>query len=180
LLTLLKALICLKDLPWKWLLLGRGGLKEQLMTEANAAGVSDRLRFIDSVPHDEVPKYINIMHTLVLPSETTYQFKTLTSVGWKEQFGHVLIEAMACQVPVIGSDSGEIPHVIADAGLIFPEGNVEALQACLHQVMTQPELRIDLEKRAYARAIAHYTNQAIAQQQFEFYKTVLGDMALRA
>ena len=44
-------------------------------------------------------------------------------MGWKEQFGHVIIEAMACKVPVIGSDSGEIPHVIGDAGLIFPEGN---------------------------------------------------------
>jgi L-malate glycosyltransferase len=123
LLTLLKALVGLTNLPWKWLLLGRGALKEQLMQEANAAGVGDRLIFVESVPHDEVPRYINLMHTLVLPSETTYQFKTLTSVGWKEQFGHVLIEAMACQVPVIGSNSGEIPNVISDAGLTFPEGD---------------------------------------------------------
>ena len=57
----------------------------------------------------KLQKYINLMNTLVLPSETTYKFKTLTSVGWKEQFGHVLIEAMACKVPVIGSESGEIP-----------------------------------------------------------------------
>ena len=50
----------------------------------------------------------------------TIQLKTLTATGWKEQFGHVLIEAMAAAVPVIGSDSGEIPNVIEDAGLVFP------------------------------------------------------------
>ena len=46
------------------------------------------------------------MDTLVLPSETDETFKTISAKGWKEQFGHVLIEAMACKVPVIGSDSG--------------------------------------------------------------------------
>jgi L-malate glycosyltransferase len=173
LLTLLKALVGLTNLPWKWLLLGRGALKEQLMQEANAAGVGDRLIFVESVPHDEVPRYINLMHTLVLPSETTYQFKTLTSVGWKEQFGHVLIEAMACQVPVIGSNSGEIPNVISDAGLTFPEGDISALKTCLQDIITQPDLRINLAKKAYERAIANYTNGAIAKQQFEFYQKIL-------
>ncbi|HEY9644931.1 MAG TPA: hormogonium polysaccharide biosynthesis glycosyltransferase HpsO, partial [Chroococcidiopsis sp.] len=123
LLTLAKALAGLKEQRWKLLLLGRGPLKETLMQQAAEAGLGDRLIWIESVPHDDVPRYINLTSTLVLPSETTYRFKTLTAVGWKEQFGHVLIEAMACQVPVIGSDSGEIPNVIADSGLIFPEGD---------------------------------------------------------
>ncbi|ASC72841.1 Glycosyltransferase Group 1 family protein [Halomicronema hongdechloris C2206] len=77
--------------PWKWLLLGRGELKQPLMDQAEAAGICDRMIWVESVPHDEVPNYINLMDTLVLPSETTHGFKTMTSVGWKEQFGHVLI-----------------------------------------------------------------------------------------
>ena len=48
---------------------------------------------------------------------------SLTRPNWKEQFGRVLIEAMASGVPVIGSDSGAIPDVIGQAGLIFPEGD---------------------------------------------------------
>jgi L-malate glycosyltransferase len=173
LLTLCDALVGLKDRPWKWLLLGRGPLKETLVQKAAELGIGDRLIFVESVPHDDVPRYINLMSTLVLPSETTYQFKTLTSAGWKEQFGHVLIEAMACQVPVIGSDSGEIPNVIGDAGMVFPEGKAEALQECLLQLMSKPETAIDYSKRAYNKAIAQYTNRAIAQQQLEFYRQLV-------
>jgi L-malate glycosyltransferase len=163
-----------QDKPWKLLLLGRGDLKEQLMAQAEKAGMGDRLIILESVPHADVPRYINLMNTLVLPSQSTEKFKTLTSVGWKEQFGHVLIEAMACQVPVIGSDSGEIPHVISDAGMVFPEGNAAALRDCLTRLMEQPEVAIALSKRAYDRAMKCYTNRALAQQQLDFYHHLIG------
>jgi L-malate glycosyltransferase len=180
LLTLCDALAGLEtQRPWKWLLLGRGELKQAVLEKAIAAGISDRLIWVESVPHDEVPRYINLMHTLVLPSETSLQFSTLTAKGWKEQFGHVLIEAMACQVSVIGSDSGEIPHVIGEAGLVFPEGKVQALQQALLQLMHQPDAAIALSKKAYVRAIAHYTNQALAQQQLDFYHQILGRKILK-
>jgi glycosyltransferase involved in cell wall biosynthesis len=175
LLTLMQTLGQLKDQPqsWRCLLLGRGPLKEGLQRQAEALGVSDRIRWVESVPHDDVPRYINLMSTLILPSETTYQFKTLTSVGWKEQFGHVLIEAMACQVPVIGSDSGEIPHVIGDAGLIFPEGQADELADRIRTLMMSPETQTALSKRGYDRAIAQYTNRALALQTLDFYKELL-------
>ncbi|MEA5618011.1 hormogonium polysaccharide biosynthesis glycosyltransferase HpsO [Cronbergia sp. UHCC 0137] len=172
LLTLLQALVDLKDQPWKLLLLGRGELKEELTKFAVENDFLDRVIFIESVPHDQVPNYINLMNTLVLPSETTYKFKTLTAVGWKEQFGHVLIEAMACQVPVIGSNSGEIPHVIGDAGLIFPEGDAKALASCLLQLMEKPNLAQGLGKMGYEKAMVQYTNQALARQQLDFYQQV--------
>ncbi len=156
--------------PWKLLLLGRGPLKSVLLEQAANLGIQDRLILVESVPHNEVPCYINLMSTLVLPSQTTSQFKTMTAVGWKEQFGHVLIEAMACQVPVIGSDSGEIPHVIGDTGLVFPEGDVTALQNCLEQLRSQPAFAKALAAQGRKRAIAQYTNQALAKQLLDFYK----------
>ncbi|NEQ68036.1 MAG: glycosyltransferase [Symploca sp. SIO2D2] len=174
LLTLGKALAALPKKPWKWLLLGRGPLQSTLKEKAVEWGIQDRIIWIEAVPHEEVPRYINLMDTLVLPSETDYQFKTLSAVGWKEQFGHVLIEAMASQVPVIGSDSGEIPHVIGDAGLVFPEGDVEALGHCIKQLMEQPELAQDIANRGYQRAMTKYTNQALAKQQLDFYRELLG------
>jgi L-malate glycosyltransferase len=171
-LTLIKAISKLKDLTWKVLLLGRGSLKETIFAEANKAGIQDRLIVVESVPHDEVSRYINLMNVLVLPSETTEEFKTLTAAGWKEQFGHVLIEAMACQVPVIGSNSGEIPNVIGDAGLVFPEGKAEALQACLRQLIERSQLTQELAQKGYDRAMAKYTNKALAKQQYDFYKSL--------
>jgi len=174
LLTLGLALAGLQRYSWKWLLLGRGPLQPVLMEKAAEWGIKDRLIWVESVPHDEVPRYVNLMNTLVLPSETNNQFKTLTATGWKEQFGHVLIEAMASKVPVIGSDSGEIPYVIENAGLVFPEGDVAALQTCLRQLREQPELSQKLAQLGYERAMNQYTNQALAKQLLDFYKQLLG------
>ncbi|MGB5900575.1 MAG: hormogonium polysaccharide biosynthesis glycosyltransferase HpsO [Geitlerinemataceae cyanobacterium] len=175
LLTLSKALEQLSDRPWKWLLLGRGELRSQLENWAVDRGLQDRIIWIESVPHDRVQEYINLLNVLVLPSETTNKFKTLTSVGWKEQFGHVLIEAMACRVPVIGSDSGEIPHVIGDAGLVFPEGNAEALKTCLVQLMENSKLADEFAQRGFERSMAQYTNKALAKKLLGFYQKILAE-----
>jgi L-malate glycosyltransferase len=170
LLTLINALASLKDKSWKVLLLGRGSLKSELMNKAAEYKIQDRIILVESVPHDEVPKYINLMSTLVLPSETNYSLKNITSAGWKEQFGHVLIEAMACKVPVIGSNSGEIPYVIGETGLIFPEGDVKALADCILQLIEKPELAKKFGEMGYQKAMSQYTNKALAKQQLEFYK----------
>ncbi|HEY9692897.1 MAG TPA: hormogonium polysaccharide biosynthesis glycosyltransferase HpsO [Oculatellaceae cyanobacterium] len=172
LLTLLQALSGLQEYSWKWLLLGRGALQQTLIERATQENLQERLIFVESVPHEDVFKYINLMSTLVLPSETNYNFKTLTAAGWKEQFGHVLIEAMACKVPVIGSNSGEIPNVIGDTGLVFPEGDVSALQNCLRSLMQQP-LRSKLGHLGYERVMKHYTNKALAREQLDFYQQLL-------
>jgi glycosyltransferase involved in cell wall biosynthesis len=171
-LTLIKAVAKLTG-KWKLLLLGRGTLKDKIIAEAQASAIGDRLIMVESVPHDQVVNYINLMNTLVLPSETTYQVKTLTAVGWKEQFGHVLIEAMACQVPVIGSDSGEIPFVIGDAGLTFPEKDAEALAKCLQTLLDNSILAQELGQKGYERVITNYTNKALAQKQLDFYQKLL-------
>ncbi|MBE9187364.1 glycosyltransferase family 4 protein [Microcoleus sp. LEGE 07076] len=173
LLTLAEALAGLKQLPWKWLLVGQGKLRSHLEQKCIEWGISDRIIWVESVSHEEIPPYINLMNCLVLPSQTSYKFKTLTTVGWKEQFGHVLIEAMACKIPVIGSDCGEIPHVIGDAGLIFPEGNAEILRDCLQQLMEAPDFAVDLGDRGYHRAMSNYTNKALAEQLLDFYKELL-------
>jgi glycosyltransferase involved in cell wall biosynthesis len=171
--TLLAALALLRDRSWTLLLLGRGELQGEIEAQAAAAGLGDRLRIVASVPHAEVPRYINAMDVLVLPSETSWQFKTLTAVGWKEQFGHVLIEAMACRVPVIGSDSGEIPHVIGSAGLVFPEGDAAALRDRLATLIDSPTEREQWAERGYQRAMERYTNLALARQQLQFYESLL-------
>ncbi|MGK7955726.1 MAG: hormogonium polysaccharide biosynthesis glycosyltransferase HpsO [Crocosphaera sp.] len=172
-LTLLKAVTSLPEKPWKLLLLGRGELKDKILQESKKNGIEDRVIMVESVAHDQVPQYINLMNVLVLPSETTYKFKTLTAVGWKEQFGHVLIEAMACKVPVIGSNSGEIPNVIQDAGLIFPEADASTLQNCLTQLILNPTLATELAEKGYQRVLENYTNKALAQKTFNFYQSLI-------
>ncbi len=75
-----------------------------------------RVRVLTGVAHDDVPEHLNAMDLLCAPSQTTTR--------WREQFGRMLIEAMACGVPVVASRSGEIPHVVGDAGLVVDEADV--------------------------------------------------------
>ena len=172
--TLLDAVASLnnRNLSFKLLLLGRGEMKAELLNRAQELGIGDRMVQLDSVKHNEVAQYISAMNTLVLPSETTLKFKTLTSVGWQEQFGHVLIEAMAAQVPVIGSDSGEIPNVIADTGLVFPEGDATALAHHLCHLIDDRTFAENLGRQGYQRCVAKYTNQALAKETLEFYRSL--------
>ncbi len=71
---------------------------------------------VGAVAHEAVPDYLAALDTLVLPSCTTST--------WAEQFGHVLIEAMAAGLPVMGSSSAAISEVVADAGLLFPRATL--------------------------------------------------------
>lgn len=148
------------------LLLGRGPLKSEIVELATRLGISDRIRFVDTVPHDEVPLYLNCMDVMVLPS--------LTTRAWKEQFGHVLIEAMACEVPVIGSSSGEIPSVISDAGLIFREGDAGDLVEMLRMVMEDKGLRDELTRKGRQRVLEKYTHKKIAEETHKIYQELIG------
>ena len=149
---------------WSLLLLGGGPLRPALKAQAASMGIADRLTFHDQVPSTEMPSRYHQIDTLVLPS--------LTRPNWKEQFGRVLVEAMASGVPVIGSDSGAIPGVIADAGLIVPEGDAAALAAALVRLRADPALYADLGDKGRDRAVQHFTHAEIAQKTVELYEAI--------
>ena len=173
LLVLLRALAGL-DGPWELRILGEGPLRHRLAEEAAALGTGQHLRFMGNVPSGQVAEHLRQFDVLVCPSLTWQRGRT----QWKEQFGRSLVEAMACGVPVIGSDSGEIPNVIAEAGLIAPEGDVAAVRAHLQRLMDSPGLRRELAHRGRQRTQEHYTQRRIAQQTFACYTQLLEDVDL--
>ena len=109
---------------------------------------------VDGVKPEQVKDYLRQMNVLVLPS--------LTTPKWKEQFGRALIEAMACGVPVVGSNSGAIPETIGDAGLIVPEGDVAALRAAIIRLKDDAELRAELSRRGLER-VKRWSHETIAE-----------------
>ncbi len=148
----------------RFMVVGNGPLKDKLLAKARALGVDGRLKLHEGVPHHEVPRYLERMDIVVLPS--------LTTRTWKEQFGHALVEAMACGVPVIGSDSGAIAEVIGDAGLIVKEGDVEALAAAIQSLVSTPALRAELASRGRARVVAEYGDDTVALRLAAFWEGV--------
>ncbi|PZW25437.1 glycosyltransferase involved in cell wall biosynthesis [Thermosporothrix hazakensis] len=162
--TLVDALALLPE-RCRVVLIGFGPMKEVLTEQARRLGVSDRLTFKASVPTREIPAELQKLDVLVLPS--------LTRPNWAEQFGRVLAEAMSCEVPVVGSDSAEIPYVIGDAGLIFPEGNAQELANRLRQLLDNPDLYLELARKGRQRVLTHYTQEQIARQTYQVYCEML-------
>jgi glycosyltransferase involved in cell wall biosynthesis len=146
-------------------ILGEGPSRPALESAANRLGLAGRVSFCGSVPSAEMPSHLQQLDALVLPSRTR--------PNWTEQFGRALVEAMACQVPVIGSESGEIPYVVGDAGLTFPEGDVEALTQRLQRLADDPELRSELGLRGRARVLRHFTHETVAEATVEVYRRAL-------
>ncbi|MGV0024928.1 glycosyltransferase family 4 protein [Phormidesmis priestleyi] len=155
--TLLQALKQIEDLPWRFVLVGAGSYEAECDRLAQSLNLSDRIQKIGFVPHDEAPEYLSAFDVLVLPSETRPH--------WKEQFGRVIIEALACGTPVVGSDSGEIPNVIAatKGGVVFPEGQPQALAEQLRALILNSSLRSHLVEQGRQMVQSHYTNGALAQ-----------------
>lgn len=161
--VLLDALAQVEGL-WRLDLLGDGPEKPALLDQAKRLGLAARLS-IDTLPSTRMPAYYQSIDLLIVPS--------LTRENWKEQFGRVIVEAMACGVPVIGSSSGAIPDVIGQAGLIFPEGNAGALAALIRGLMEHPARRTDLGQRGRDRVLRCYTQDQVAIQTAAVYRVLL-------
>ena len=149
--------------PGAPLFVGGGPMADDLTAFARAH--PGRVRVLTGVSHDEVPEHLNAMDLMCAPSQTTTK--------WREQFGRMLIEAMACGVPVLASRSGEIPHVVGDAGLIVDEADVAVWSSALDRLLADAALRRDLSARGLARAHAKFAWPVVARAHLAFFEELL-------
>lgn len=150
--------------PWRALFVGDGPLRPKL--EALAARQPERVRILPGVAHDEVPAALNAMDVLCAPSQTTPR--------WREQFGRMLVEALACGVPVIASDSGEIPFTLGDCGVILPEREVARWAGSIEELVGDPARRRELAQRGRGRAETRFAWPVVARAHLDFFEAVLG------
>ena len=155
------------DLPgvWRVHIAGEGPEKARLEHLARELGIARQVYFDGAITSAQMPSYLRQMDVLTLSSRSL--------PNWKEQFGRVLVEAMSCEVPVVGSDSGEIPHVIGDAGLVFPEEDVGALRAHLLELMQSEDKRRELGRLGRQRVLENYTQSKVAAQTTAVYREML-------
>ncbi|MCY4147206.1 MAG: glycosyltransferase family 4 protein [Chloroflexi bacterium] len=151
---------------WQLRIIGGGTESAALARLADALGIGERVTFLGQLPSPALPAQYHQLDVLALPSRTRG--------NWKEQFGRVLVEAMASGLPIIGSDSGAIPGVVGDAGIIVPEGDSLALAQALRQLRDQPALRQDLRQRGRTRFLTRFTDEGIAAATVAAYREMLG------
>jgi glycosyltransferase involved in cell wall biosynthesis len=149
--------------PWRMLFVGDGPMKKDIVHWAERH--PGRVRIQTGIKHDHVAPYLNAMDLLCAPSQTTSH--------WREQFGRMLVEAFACGVPVIASDSGEIPWVVGDAGVIVPEGNTQEWTQAIDEMLAAPEQRRELAKRGLERVHTLYSWKVLGGKYVDFFDRIL-------
>ncbi|HMG17849.1 MAG TPA: glycosyltransferase [Gemmatimonadales bacterium] len=161
--NLFQALALLRGAKWRLTIVGDGPEREPLEQLATDLRLAARVRWTGGLPAEQVANLWPDLDVLVQPS--------LALPDWREANGQILMEAMANEVAVLGTDSGVIPELIADAGVVVSAGDVEGLAAGLLR-MTDQATRRGLAAAARARALRLYSDDAIAERTLQFWQQV--------
>jgi L-malate glycosyltransferase len=129
----------------------------------------DWLHLIPGQSPATIPAFMKSLDLFVLPSKP---FRAGGEI-WEEQFGHVLIEAMACEVATFGSNSGAIPEVIGIPEAIFPHSNAQALAELLTRAVLDHEWRLRLAKKQRNRVEQEYRHPIVAHRYAQFFQELL-------
>lgn len=155
----------------RYVWVGRGPEQAALERQVREQGLADVIRLVPYVPYEDIPRYHRLADVFCLPSNPT---------RWiREQFGMVLIEAMACGKPVVGASVGGIPEVIGDAGTLTPPADYVDLAATLKPLLLSAERRRLLGELGRQRVEQHYDAAKLVGQLAAHYARLLDDRPVR-
>jgi len=157
--------VAASGIPATITLAGDGPLVSELERRARDLAPRVCIQILRSVPHEQVPGIMRRFDLLALMSTGR--------PGWTEQFGRVLMEAMACGVPVIGSSNGAIPAVIGNAGIVVPAGDVAALADALRSLYEHPAERARLAEAGLRRVNTEFSVPSVARKYAELFTALL-------
>lgn len=143
---------------------GAGPDADELQQCISASGQPDRVHIEGFVHPDDLPACYRSFDVLIVPS--------IDQPSWKEQFGRVAVEAMAAGTPVVVSDAGSLPEVVADAGVVVPQNNPEALGRALEELRLSPDKLVAMSIAGLERAKT-FSWAAITERQAAMYRRVV-------
>lgn len=154
----------LERVPARLLLVGDGPDRVQAELKCREEGTCGAITFLGSLPLIE--EVLVGADLFLLPSES-------------ESFGLAALEAMACHVPVLATDVGGLPEVVADGetGYLFPVGDVEAMAEAAIRVLQDDELRTRLGRAARKRAVERFDQDRVVGRYREIYQRVTAGVA---
>ena len=125
------------------LLVGKGGIESEVIEALARTGLLPDARIVGTVPYAELPRYLSAMDVLAMPS--------VTLPGLKEQFGRILIEAMACGTPAVGLAVGGATDALGDGDLGAAVAEAQLGEALSRLLASPPENGAGLAARVRAR-----------------------------
>ena len=162
--TLLQALAENREGRWHLWVVGDGPDRERLERMASELRLAARIRWTGGLPPEEMARLWAELDVLVQPSRGL--------ASWAEQSAHVVAEAMAHEVAVVGTGAGATPEVIGDAGAIVPPDDPAALAGALRR-LSAAELRRPLAQAGRARVMQLLSEDAVAERTVAFWKEIL-------
>lgn len=149
----------------KLVIVGSGRLKKKIQNLVSALNLSKNVLLVGSAKYNEMPKYHNLADVFVLPS--------VPDRRWQEQFGMVLIEAMACGKPVITTLSGSIPEVVEDKAILVQPFDFYELYKAIKKVLTDEHLAKEMGEKAREFVIQNYNAKDVANKIENVYNSLL-------
>jgi len=131
---------------------------EEILAKVKQLGLNDKVVFTGFVDDNDLPLLMNAANLLVFPS-------------LYEGFGIPPLEAMACETPVVASNTSSIPEVVGDAALLFDPYNIKEMTKAINRALTDVKLRNKLRKRGFER-IKQFSWEKAARETLQVYKEV--------
>jgi glycosyltransferase involved in cell wall biosynthesis len=154
-----------KDIPIECTVAGRGESREELNALTHSLGIQNLVRFTGMLLPAQVTELLQTNDVLVLPSRRT--------PTWEEQFGRILVEAMAHAVVTSGSRTGAIPEVIGSDELLFDEDSSDGLMRVLERLAQDPEFARTQRRRLWEKASEQYETHVLTRRRVTFLKEIL-------
>lgn len=158
----LRAFARVDDSDVEFLIAGTGRHEERLRDLADDLGINDRVQFLGYVDDEQLPVLYSSADVFILPSRY-------------EGFGLVLLEAMACGTPVIGTDAGGIPTAVREGVGVVVERDVSKVASRVRELLQDDQRRDTMAQRATQRREDHSWNRAIKQTEQAYYSLVSAD-----
>ncbi len=148
------------DRPFEVMIAGTGPLRSQLDEQVLTLGLQTTVQFRDMIGDPRV--LYREADILVLTSD------------W-EGTPNVVLEAMACGLPVVATNVGDVPQLLREdvTGFLAPPEDKEKLVAALLKLLHDPDLRREIGRRAREYVAAEHSPQRLPQRLFDLYETVL-------
>lgn len=152
-----------KDL--QLVMIGQGSQEKKIKDWLGNNKLKESVWLKGRVKYRNIEREYHQADIFVLPSKPT--------LTWQEQFGMVLIEAMACGVPVVSTKSGAIPEIVGEEGILVSPNNWFELAGALKKLIFDQKLRESLAKKGRERVKKRFDRMIVAQKIEEIYQKVL-------
>lgn len=149
--------------PWSLALLGTGPEQEALEALAQRLGLASRLRWLGGAGRTEIESLWDEIDVLAVPSRAT--------PGWVEHSHPLLVEAMARGITAVVMETGVLPEIVGEAGLVATD--IESFAIALQQLLADPALRRRLGDAGRSRVLARFADAPVAEQTLAFWRDVI-------